>query len=220
MGENNPRYLQAWFGSYAEVQQLPKPMQRVLQTALKNQRLAHGPFLVSMGRLLRYCDIGTPCRARSRLAAAVLLEDKVAVDAAAWHSQELALRFSQAFRSLRYRERHAWTESMPSALAIVLARDDLESLRQAIRRGVIFPDEVADPVLKYAHAKTRAEIDDHIQTIDALHDDVLDSLIGHQMVHIPPDPAEEFLWDLVPVEPVCWWLASWWLNRPRNLRPR
>jgi hypothetical protein len=217
MGEKNPRYVQAWFGSYAEVQGLPKSMQRVVQNALKTQQHDPGRFLASMGRILRFCDIGTLCRSRSRLAAAVLLEDQAQVSMAAMHARSLALHFSRAFRSLRYEPR---TGASSSALEIILARDDLESMRQAVRRGVPIPAAVDDPGLKQTHDEIRSEIEDGIQTIDALHDDVLGGLIGHHLAYLAPDIAEEYLWELVPVEPVCWWLAIWWQNRRRDPIPR
>jgi len=58
----------------------------------------------------------------------------------------------------------------------------------------------------------RTALDDHIQTVEALHDVALDGYIEHDLQKCPADHDHEFLRLLVPVEPVRWWLAIFQLN--------
>jgi hypothetical protein len=216
MAEKNPSHIAAWSSSFSDIQGLPKVMRRVLQQALATGNDDPGKFLVSMGRLLRFCDIGTPCRRRARLAAAAVLSRSAGMESGLKRSQEISLVFSSAFRAVRYRERHVWSEAMSPGLAIVLARDDLESLWQAIRRSVPVPDLVRDPFRAHDLLQLRLEVEDHIQTVDALHDNAVDALVAHDLARHQAGQEDEFLLSLAPVEAVRWWLAVYWLNTVRN----
>lgn len=213
MGEKHPPYMLAWTGSYQDVQPLPKAMRRVLQHALTDDRDDPGRFMLGMGRLLRFCDIGTLPRRRARLAAAAVLAGRPGIESCLRLSHDVSRLFSKAFRAVRYRERHVWESELSPSLAIVLARDDLESLFQAVRRGVPVPDAVADPSLRQAFRELRDTVDDHIQTMDALHDDDLCRLMAPELAKRPAMPEYEFLDCLVATEPVRWWLAVYDLNR-------
>lgn len=207
MADRAPRYALVWSGSFSEVQDLPKPLKRGLRLALSEERDMAGRFLVQMGRLLRFCGIGHPVRRRARLAASAALSEQAAIDSCFDLSRTLSLAFSSAFRKVRYRERHVWTAASDPNLAIILARDDLESLSQALLRGTLVPDLFLDPAVGSALRGLRQELDDHIQTIEALHDGVLDGLMAQALGGLPPDDTSDFLGCLAPVEPVRWWLA-------------
>jgi hypothetical protein len=211
MGEKQPPYTSAWSGSYPDVQDLPKGMRRVLQNALTADRDDPARFLVAMGRLIRFCDIGTPARGRARRAAAAVLAEPRGAEKCLKLLEAISRSFSKAFRAVRYRERHVWEEESSPAMAIILARDDLESLWQAVRHGVPLPD-LLEPEAFRALRNLRTALDDHIQTVEALHDGALDGYMEHDLQKCPADHDHEFLRLLVPVEPVRWWLAIFQLN--------
>lgn len=214
MGDKHPPYMLAWTGSYQDVQELPKAMRRVLQHALTDDRDDPGRFLVGMGRLLRFCDIGTPPRRRSRSAAAAALANHPGIESCLKLSHEVSRVFSKAFRAVRYRERHVWEDvALSPGMALVLARDDLESLSEAVRRGVPVPDAVTDQALRLALRDLRATLEDHLQTMDALHDDDVCRLMAPELAKRPHVPEHDFLDCLVGSEPVRWWLAAYHLNR-------
>ncbi len=220
MGEKHPPYMLAWSGSYPDVQGLPKVIRRVLQQALTDDREDPAKFLLGMGRLFRLCDIGEPVRRRARQASAAILVQPTGSESCRKLAQAVSLSFSKAFRAVRYRERQEWGEAISPAVAIILARDDLESLWQAVRRGVPVPDSLVDPSALRALRDLRAELDDHIQTVDALHDGTLESCMNHDLAKQPPGPDVEFLNALVASEPVRWWLAVYHLNHNREPRHR
>ncbi len=213
MVERNPRYLAAWSQSFSDTQSLPRAMRGVLQEALKVGRENPGKFMVCMGRLLRFCPIGTPCRRRALRACHDALHEVDIMEVLTEESRKTSFAFSSAFRAIRYRERNAWEEEGFAGLAIVLARDDLESLWQAVRRGIPLPDLLKDPSLRSALNKLREDILDHMQTMDALHDAVLGRLITHDLRYHPSDERPAFLDELLPVEPVTWWLATYLSGR-------
>ncbi|MFA5185019.1 MAG: hypothetical protein WC551_00845 [Patescibacteria group bacterium] len=212
MGEQHPPYMLAWTGSFPEVQSLPKAMRRVLQSALTVDRDDPAKFLVSMGRLLRFCDIGTPCRRRAYRASAAVLSDIRNVRRCLDHSLAISRIFSDAFRAVRYKERDGAEKIASPGTAVILARDDLESLWQGVRRGVPIPDIVRDPVLYGSLRDLRRELEDHIQMVDALHDDSLDGLLAHDLAKHHPIDGCEFFPDLCEAEPVRWWLAVYRFN--------
>ena len=220
MGEKHPPYMLAWSGSYPDVQGLPKAMRRVLQQALTTDRDDPAKFLVAMGRLLRFCDIGTVPRRRARQASASIIAERVGIGGCIDLSQSISRVFSQAFRAVRYRERHVWEEDSSPGLAIVLVRDDLESLMQAVRRGAIVPPQVKDAALDHALRNLRNELDDHIQTVDALHDDALDGLIARDLAKGRLRQDHDFLDCLVLAEPVRWWLSVYRLGLDREAHLR
>jgi len=184
-------------------------MRGVLQKALTEGRDNPGRFMVYMGRILRFCPIGSPCRRRALRASHDALVEPRVIEALIDESRRISFSFSSAFRALRYRELNAWEEEGFAGLAIVLSRDDLESLWQAARRGIPIPDLLKDPELKSLLRLLQDELLDHIQTLDALHDTVLSGLMVHDLRHHPPDERPEFLDALLPVEPVTWWLAAY-----------
>lgn len=207
MGATHPPYTLAWSGTFSTVQGLPKAMRRVLQQALTDDRDDPAKFMVGMGRLLRYCDIGTQPRRSARKAAAALLAERPNIESCLKLAQETSRTFSRAFRAVRYSERHAWDGNSSASLAIVLARDDLESLWQAVRRGVPAPDALTDRALVEALRDLRGTIDDRVLTADALHDDSLCDLMARELAKLSPDHSSPLLDVLAVSEPVCWWLA-------------
>lgn len=209
MTGKSPRYITAWAHSFSDTQTLPSAMRGVLKEALTTGRENPGKFMVCMGRLVRFCPIGSPCRRRALLACHDALFEPQVFEPLVEESRKISYSFSSAFRALRYRELNAWEEEGFAGLAIVMARDDLESLWQAARRGIPLPDLLRNSDLKSKLQLLKDEIVDHIQTVDALHDSVLSNLMVHDLRHHPADERPEFLDALLPVEPVTWWLAAY-----------
>ncbi|MDQ7814470.1 MAG: hypothetical protein RDU25_01520 [Patescibacteria group bacterium] len=216
MADKTPRYISAWSGSFDEIQSLPRAMRGVLREALSENRAEPGKFLVAMGRLIRFCDIGTPCRKRAWRSAAATLSEVQLVEKITLSSQEFSRTFSRAFHAVRYRQKEEWSEEQPASLAIILARDDLESMWQAVRHGVPIPDLVRDQVLAGSLAQLRLELDDQIQMMDALHDGALGGLLAQDLATRTVGPSDEFILSLVPVEPIRWWLSVYWVNIRRT----
>lgn len=215
MSEHRPPYTQAWVGSFTDVQDLPKALRRGLKQALTEERADPVKFLVVMGRLVRFCDVGSASRRRARKAAAEVLSDVRRVGYCVQHSLDIALVFSRAFRALRYREGYNWEEEASPGMAIITVRDDLESMWQAVRHGIPVPDLVRDPPLAHALRNLRSELSDHIQTIDALCDPVLYGLVASDLTALPPDHERDYLNCMSAVEPLRWWLA---LHRANQFR--
>ncbi|MBI5654342.1 hypothetical protein HZC53_01650 [Candidatus Uhrbacteria bacterium] len=218
MGERHPPYTLVWTGSFPEARDLPKSMRRVLQNALTTDREDPAKFLVSMGRLLRFCDIGTPCRRRALRAAAMILTEAHGIRCCFEHSLAISQVFSRAFRAVRYRESHVWSGTSSPGLAVIMARDDLESLWQAVRRGVPILDMVKDPVQQRSLLELRRELDDHIQMVDALHEDALDGLVAQDLAKHQLDHETLFVDDLAAVEPVRWWMSVFHHNIVNSTR--